>query len=134
MGRSPVAAGPGDGRQEKAMGAQGDGTSAAGGVGDAAARLAQDTGELARKEIGAVRDEIMTALKRLGAGGLLLAGAGTCGVLALAAAHTTLLRALGAVLPERTASAVLSCAYAAGAVGLGMGALNRIRAAARAAA
>ncbi|MFI1071756.1 hypothetical protein [Streptomyces puniciscabiei] len=58
------------------MRAQGDETPAAGGVGDAAARLAQDTCELARKEIGAVRDEIMTALKRLGAGGLLLAGAG----------------------------------------------------------
>ncbi|MER6734204.1 phage holin family protein [Streptomyces puniciscabiei] len=107
------------------MRAQGDETPAA--------RLAQDTGELARKEIGAVRDEIMTALKRLGAGGLLLAGAGTCGVLALPAAHTTLLRALGSVLPESTASAVLSGAYGAGALGLTRAARGRIRAAAQAA-
>ncbi|MER6026067.1 hypothetical protein [Streptomyces sp. NPDC001851] len=110
------------------MGARGDETSAVGGVGDAAARPAQ------HKESAAVRDEIMTAPKRLGAGGLLLAGAATCGVPALPAARTTLLRALGPVLPERTASAVLSRAYAAGAGGLGMGALNRMRAAARAAA
>ncbi|WP_208902700.1 phage holin family protein [Streptomyces incarnatus] len=115
------------------MRAQGDETPAAGGAGDAAARPAQDTGELARKEIGAVRDEIMTALKRLGAGGLLLAGAGTCGVLALAAAHTTLLRSLGPVLPESTASAVRSGAYGAGALGLTMAARGRTRAAARAA-
>ncbi|MGJ5749178.1 putative superfamily III holin-X [Streptomyces puniciscabiei] len=115
------------------MRAQGDDTPAAGGVGDAAARPAQDTGELARKEIGAVRDEIMTALKRLGAGGLLLAGAGTCGVLALAAAHTTLLRALGPALPESTAWAVLSGAHTAGALGPAMAAQGRVRAAAQAA-
>ncbi|MGW7822219.1 phage holin family protein [Streptomyces puniciscabiei] len=115
------------------MRAQGDETPAAGGVGEAAARPAQDTGELARKEIGAVRDEIMTALKRLGAGGLLLAGTGTCGVPALAAAHTTLPRALGSALPGSTASAGLSGACTDGALGLAMAARGRIPAAAQAA-
>ncbi|MGW3210197.1 hypothetical protein [Streptomyces sp. NPDC001135] len=116
------------------MGARGDETSVAGGVGDAVARPAEDAGEPARKETGAVRDEIMTALKRPGACGLLLAGAGTCGVLVLPAARTTLLRVLAPALPERPASGVLNCAYAAGAVGPDPGAPHRIRAAAGAAA
>ena len=108
--------------------------SAGGGMQDAAARLAQDTTELAREEIRAVQDEVMTALKRFGAGGALLAGAGTCGVLALWAAHETLLRGMESVLPRGRAAAVLTCAYAAAAVGLGFAARDRVQAAARATA
>ncbi|MFG2638009.1 phage holin family protein [Streptomyces sp. NPDC048362] len=62
------------------------------GVGDAATRLAQDTAELARREIRAIQDEIMAGVRRFGAGGLLGAGAGVCGILALWAAQETVLR------------------------------------------
>jgi hypothetical protein len=115
------------------MRAQGDDTAAAGGAGDAPARPAQDTTEPVRKEIGAVRDETLTALGRLGAGSLLRAGAGTCGVLALSAAQTTPLRALASAVPERTAPAVPTGAYTAGAAAPAMAGRNRIHAAARAA-
>jgi len=108
--------------------------SAGGRVGEAASRLAQDTTDLARREIRAVQDEAVIALKRFGAGGFLLAGAGTCGLLALWAGHETLLRTVGTMLPRGRAAAVLTCAYGAGAVALGMAARNRIRSAADAGA
>ncbi len=107
-----------------------DAASAGDRMGDAAARLAQDTAELARREIRTIQDEAVTALKGFGAGGVLLAGAGTCGVLALWAAHETLLRALESVLPKGRATAALACAYSAGAAALGLAARDRIRAAA----
>ncbi|GAA2473421.1 phage holin family protein [Streptomyces longisporus] len=111
------------------MRARGDNTESAGGrMGDAAARLAEDTAELARREVRAIQDEAVTALRRFGTGGLLLAGAGTCGVLALGAAHEALLRAVESVLPRGKAAGVLMCAYASGAIALGVLARNRIRA------
>ncbi|GGM16975.1 hypothetical protein GCM10010129_71430 [Streptomyces fumigatiscleroticus] len=117
------------------MSTRGDDPASAGGrVGDAATRLAQDTAELARREIRAMQEEALTALKRFGAGGVLLAGAGTCGALALWAAHETLLRTVESVLPRGRAAALLTCAYAAGATALGIAARDRMRAAARAAA
>ncbi|WP_158693222.1 phage holin family protein [Streptomyces viridochromogenes] len=117
------------------MHTRGDDSASAGGrMGDAAARLAEDTAELARREVRAIQDEAMTALRRFGAGGLLLAGAGTCGVLALWTAHEAVLRAVESVLPRRRASVVLTCAYVSGAVALGLAARDRIRAAARTAA
>ncbi|MFD8427769.1 phage holin family protein [Streptomyces coelicoflavus] len=111
-----------------------DSTSAGGRMGDAAARLAQDTTELARREIGALQEEVLAALKRFGAGGVLLAGAGTCGVLALWAAHETVMRAAESALPRGRAAALLACAYGAGGAALGVAARNRIRAAADATA
>ncbi|WP_129311413.1 phage holin family protein [Streptomyces sp. L2] len=108
--------------------------SAGGGMQDAAARLAQDTTELARQEIRAVQEEVMTALKRFGAGDALLAGAGTCGVLALWAAHETLLRGMESLLPRGPAAALLTCTYAAAAVGMGLAARGRVRSAAQATA
>ncbi|WP_171113910.1 MULTISPECIES: phage holin family protein [unclassified Streptomyces] len=117
------------------MHTRGDESESAGGrMGDAAARLAEDTAELARREVRAIQDEAVTALRRFGAGGLLLAGAGTCGVLALWAAHETLLRAVESVLPREKAAVALTCAYAGGAAALGMAARNRIRAGAQATA
>lgn len=101
---------------------------------DAAARLAQDTAELARREIREIQDEALTALKRFGTGGVLLAGAGTCGLLALWAAHETLLRAVESVLPRGRAAAVLTCGYSAAAAALGLAARDRMRAAAEAGA
>ncbi|MHC3475367.1 phage holin family protein [Streptomyces sp. 7R007] len=109
---------------------EGESGSAGGRVQDAASRLAQDTTELARREIRAIQEEAMAALKRLGAGGVLLAGAGTCGVLALWAAHETLLRATERVLPRGSAAAVLACAYGAGGAAMAVAARERIRAAA----
>ncbi|MFE5258596.1 phage holin family protein [Streptomyces coelicoflavus] len=102
-------------------------------VPEALDRLAQDTTELARREIGAVQEEALAALKRFGAGGVLLAGAGTCGVLALWAVHEAMLRAAESVLP-RGRAAVLACAYTVGGAALGVAARNRVRAAADATA
>ncbi len=117
------------------MHTQGDDAGSAGGrMGDAAARLAEDTAELARREVRVIQDEAVTALRRFAASGILLAGAGTCGILTLWAAHETLLRALESVLPRGKASAALTCAYACGAAALGMAARNRIRARAQATA
>lgn len=96
-------------------------------VGDAAARLAQDTAQLVRHEILAVQGEIRAALRRIGAGGALLGAAGVCGGLALWSAHETALRVLETKLPGPRASAVLGCAYAAGAVALGAAARDRVR-------
>ncbi|MFR0357333.1 phage holin family protein [Streptomyces sediminimaris] len=103
-------------------------------VGDAAGRLAQDAADLARREIKTVQDEAMTGLRRVAASGTLLAGAGVCGILALWAAHETVLRTVEQVLPGARASAVLACGYTTGAVAFGLAARNRMRAAAEAAA
>lgn len=105
-----------------------------GGMAEAAARLAQDTAELARREVRAVQDEAMTALKRFGAGGALFAGAGACGVLALWSAHETLLRGLESVLPRGRAAALLTCGYATAAAALAVAARGRVQAAAEATA
>ncbi|GAA3039164.1 phage holin family protein [Streptomyces glomeratus] len=97
-------------------------------VGDAAARLAQDTAQLVRHEILAAQSEVRAALRRIGAGGALLGAAGVCGVLALWSAHETALRALESKLPGPRASALLGCVYVAGAVALGAAARDRVRA------
>jgi hypothetical protein len=111
-----------------------DATPGGGRVSDAATRLAQDTRELARHEIRAMRGELMAGLRRFAASGTLAAGAGVCGILALWATHETVLRAVESVLPKTRAAAVLACVYASGAVALGLGARDRMRAAAEAAA
>ncbi|WP_225813630.1 phage holin family protein [Streptomyces spinosus] len=103
-------------------------------VGDAAARLAEDTAELARREVRAIQQEALSALRRLGAGGALLAGAGTCSVLALWAAHEAALRGVESVLPRGRAALTLACLYASSAAALGMAARNRLRSAAQATA
>jgi hypothetical protein len=103
-------------------------------VGDAAARLAQDTAQLARHEILAVQSEVRAALRRMGAGGALLGAAGVCGLLALWSAHETALRALERALPGARAPAVLGCLYATGAAALGLAARDRVRAAVEASA
>ncbi|MEU0112633.1 phage holin family protein [Streptomyces bobili] len=101
---------------------------------DSTARLAQDTADLVRQEVRTIQEEARSAGKRFGAGGVLLAGAGTCGLLALWAAHETLLLAAESVLPRRAASAVLAGAYASGAAALALAARSSMRAAAEAAA
>ncbi|MGW1162346.1 phage holin family protein [Streptomyces sp. NPDC002513] len=110
------------------MHVQGDDSSEGRGtVGDAAARLAQDTAQLVRHEILAVQSEVRAALRRIGAGGALVGAAGVCGVLTLWSAHETALRLLESKLPGPRASALLGCAYAAGAVALGAAARDRVR-------
>ena len=111
-----------------------DAESGAGRMGDAATRLAQDAAELARQEIRAIQDEARSGLRRFAAGGSLLAGAGLCGVLALAAGHQSVLRAAESVMPRARASILLTCVYASAAAALALGARNRMRAAAEAAA
>ncbi|MFJ7150308.1 phage holin family protein [Streptomyces sp. NPDC100445] len=112
-----------------------DGEESAGSpVGDAAARLAEDTADLARREVRAIQQEALSTLRRLGAGGALLAGAGTCGVLALWAAHEAVLRGVESVMPRGRAAVTLTCLYAASAAALGAAARNRLRTAAQATA
>jgi hypothetical protein len=103
-------------------------------VGDAAARLAQDTAQLARHEILAVQSEVRAALRRVGAGGALLGAAGVFGLLALWSAHEAALRVVERALPGARAPALLGCAYATGAATLGLAARNRVRAAVEASA
>ncbi|GAA3785100.1 phage holin family protein [Streptomyces chiangmaiensis] len=81
-------------------------------VGDSAARLAQDTAQLARHELLAVESEVRAALRRIGAGGALSGAAAVCGVLALWSAHETLLRSLEPVLPGARAPAPPPCSAA----------------------
>ncbi|MEU2925854.1 phage holin family protein [Streptomyces sp. NPDC007251] len=113
---------------------EGDPASGADRIGDAANRLAQDTADLARRELRAIQDEAMAGLRRLTVGGTLLAGAGLCGILAVSAVHETVLRAAESVLPRARAAALLAGLYTSAAVGLGLAARNRMRAAAEAAA
>ncbi|GAA3891970.1 phage holin family protein [Streptomyces sp. NPDC003631] len=109
------------------MGMQGDGSpDHRSPVGDAAARLAQDTAQLARNELLAVESEVRAALRRIGAGGALSGAAGVCGVLALWSAHETLVRSLEPILPGARASAVLGSAYAVGALALAQAARKRM--------
>ncbi|MEU9444099.1 hypothetical protein AB0D42_24970 [Streptomyces sp. NPDC048304] len=84
---------------------EGDPASGADRIGDAANRLAQDTADLARRELRAIQDETMAGLRRLTVGGTLLAGAGLCGILAVSAVHETVLRAAESVLPRARAAA-----------------------------
>lgn len=99
------------------------------GVGDAANRLTQDTAALVRQELQAVRKELLATARRAGAGAGLCAGAGVCGLLALCAAHSTLLRALEHTMPRGRAAATLTALYAAAAAGLGVAGRERLRAA-----
>ncbi|MFF6998891.1 phage holin family protein [Streptomyces sp. NPDC008313] len=105
-------------------------TAGSGRVGDAAAHLAQDTADLVRSQIQSVQGEVSAALRRMGAGGALLAGAGLCGALTVASAHQTALRTLEHVLPRTMASALLTCAYGSAAAALGIAAWDRVQAAA----
>jgi hypothetical protein len=100
-------------------------------LGDAAARLREDTAELVRQELREVRDELADTMRRAGVGGAALAGAGALGLLAAVAAHQTALRALESVLPRPAAAAVLGLGYAAGAAGLAVYGAERLRAAAQ---
>ncbi|MFI2646031.1 phage holin family protein [Streptomyces sp. NPDC018610] len=99
-------------------------------VGDAAARLGQDAAELARREVRAMRGDLMAGLRESAAGGALFAGAGVCGILALCTAHETVLRALESVMPRGRAAALLTCFYGSGAVVLALAARDRVGAAA----
>lgn len=96
---------------------------------DAAARLARDTAQMARHELLVLESEARAALRRIGAGGVLLGAAGVCGVLALWSAHETLLRSLEPVLPGARAPALLGGMYATGAVTLALAARERLCAA-----
>ncbi|WP_306187293.1 MULTISPECIES: phage holin family protein [unclassified Streptomyces] len=109
-------------------------SSGAGRASDAASRLGQDLAEVARREVRALRDDLMAGLRRFGVGGALFAGAGVCGLLALCSAHETALRGLEAVMPRGRAAAVLTCVYGCGAAVLTRAACNRVNAAAEAAA
>ncbi|WNM32927.1 phage holin family protein [Streptomyces sp. Li-HN-5-11] len=109
-------------------------SSSAARVSEAAARLGQDAADLARREVRAVQGDLMAGLRRFEAGGALLGGAGVCGILAVWAAHETVLRGLERVMPRGRAAAVLTCAYGSAAAALAVAARDRVNAAADAAA
>lgn len=103
--------------------------STGGGMGDAAARLTQDTADLIRAELQVARDEVMATVRRTGTAAALLGGAGVCGVLVLATGTVTVLRGLEKIMPPGRAALVLTTLYAAGAAGLAAAGMQAARAA-----
>lgn len=103
------------------------GKAGSGELGEAAARLTQDTAELVRQEIRAARGEALAMLRQAGMGSGLLAGAGVCGVLALGSAHQTVSRALERVMGPVGAGAALTTGYATSAGVLAVAGRNRLR-------
>ncbi|MEV6793441.1 phage holin family protein [Streptomyces sp. NPDC051320] len=97
-------------------------------LGDAAARLTEDTTELVRQQLREVREELTATLQRAGIGAGLLGGAALCGGLAVAAAHQTALRGLERVLPRASAAAVLCTVYGATGATLAVIGLKKLRA------
>ncbi|WP_157876027.1 phage holin family protein [Streptacidiphilus griseoplanus] len=78
------------------------------------------------QEVGA---ELVTTVRRAALGSALVGAAGVCGVLTVAAAHQTALRALERAMPRTAAAAVLTLAYAGGGAGLAVLGRDRMRAA-----
>lgn len=105
-----------------------------GGPREAAARLGQDTADLVRAEVQRRRDDLVETAWRSSTSIALFGGAALCGVLALASAEATMLRALEKVMPRGRAAFVLTLIQSAGAVGLalaGRSAMQQARAAAQ---
>jgi Putative Actinobacterial Holin-X, holin superfamily III len=92
-------------------------------------RLAEDIAAVIRQELNTLRGEWTQTLHSAGAGGLLLAAAAGCALLAVGAGSTTLLRILEAVLPRRLAAAGLTAGYLTAAAALAAAGLDRLRAA-----
>jgi hypothetical protein len=96
----------------------------------AATRLTRDTAALVREQVEQLTRDLADTVRDAGAGALLLAGAATCGLLALAAAHQSALRALESMMPRPLAAMTLTAAYGGGAAALASAGLKKIKEAA----
>jgi hypothetical protein len=96
----------------------------------AATRLTRDTAALVREQVEQLTRDLADTVRDAGAGAVLLAGAGTCGLLALAAAHQSALRALESMMPRPLAAMTLTAAYGGGAAALASAGLKKIKEAA----
>lgn len=100
------------------------------GVETAATRLTRDTTALVREQVQQLTRDLAGTVRDAGAGAIFLAGAGTCGLLALAAAHQSALRTLETMMPRPLAALTLTAAYGAGAAVLATAGLKKIKEAA----
>ena len=96
----------------------------------AATRLTRDTAALVREQVEQLTRDLADTVRDAGAGAVLLAGAGTCGLLALAAAHQSALRTLESVMPRPLAAMTMTAAYGAGAAALATAGMKKIKEAA----
>ncbi len=96
----------------------------------AAGRLSRDTTALVREQARQLTRELANTVREAGTGAVLLAGAGTCALLALATAHQSALRALESVMPRPVAAVTMTAAYGAGAATLAAAGMKKIREAA----
>ena len=96
----------------------------------AATRLTRDTAALVREQVEQLTRDLADTVRDAGAGAVLLAGAATCGLLALAAAHQSALRALESMMPRPLAAMTLTAAYGGGAAALASAGLKKIKEAA----
>jgi len=86
-----------------------------------------DAGGVIREEFEALRGELARSARQAGAGAGLVAAAGACGALSLAAGHGAALAALERVLPRPLAAGALAGVYAAGAAALALEGRRRLR-------
>ncbi len=100
----------------------------------AATRLTRDTAALVREQVEQLTRDLADTVRDAGAGAVLLAGAGTCGLLALAAAHQSALRTLESMMPRPLAAITMTIAYGAGAAALATAGMKKIKEAADASA
>lgn len=100
------------------------------GTSDVTERLARDTATLVREQLSRVSKELTGSARQLEGGTILLGAAGSCGLLALFAAHQTAVRALETFMPRPVATGILATGYAASAGLLATAGLERVRKAA----
>jgi hypothetical protein len=96
----------------------------------AATRLTRDTAALVREQVEQLTRDLAGTVRDAGAGAVFLAGAGTCGLLALAAAHQSALRLLESLMPRPLAAMTMTAAYGAGAAALATAGVKKIKEAA----
>lgn len=96
----------------------------------AATRLTRDTAALVREQVEQLTHDLADTVRDAGAGAIFLVGAGTCGLLAVAAAHQTVLRALESMMPRPLAALTLTAAYGGGAAALASAGVKKIKEAA----
>lgn len=97
---------------------------------DVTERLARDTAMLVREQLRRLSKDLTGSARQLEGGTVLLAAAGTCGLLSLLAAHQTAVRTLETLMPRPAATGLLAAGYATGAATLATAGLGRVRKAA----
>lgn len=98
----------------------------------AATRLTRDTAALVREQVEQLTRDLADTVRDAGTGAVMIAGAGACGLLAVVAAHQTVLRTLESMMPRPLAAMVLTAAYGAGGAALAAAGAKKIKEAAEA--